>query len=523
MIPVALQSTNWPAAHSGPDVLLVYADPVLSPYAQPYGLTILAGALEEVGLTAEVFQPFLGEDPACRLNYRLNQNVPRIVGISFRNLDWAGYGAEEGQPADFVQELVRVVEIVRSRGSLVVVGGSGFSIAPEQLLQTTRADLGFVGPCEAQFSEFCWRVLRSGLSIKAATVGLPSAILPGQRPPKPQPEALGAPARLDEEAVAFALLTGGTIPLRTKSGCSLGCTYCVVPRIEPLVLRPWEEIRDELVELVAAGLGRRLFIADGEFNLPSVERAIDLCRRMRAEFPGALEWDCYVEAGFVTRELVEAMREAGCIGISLTVDSASPGPRRLFAKGTPVAAVATGVELCLEADMPITVTMLFGGPGETLRTAEESANAARRWNERGARLSISVGLRIYPNTPLERLAARPEFAAFARSNSDLPWLGTFCSPIEAPELAQRVQDLLPPSPTTIYTATPPNATVAYYRALAEAQSLQRNGLTDQAVAAYARLKTQHPGRPELELGLALAHQSANLVARRLVEARFPPD
>ena len=388
-------------------ILLVYADPIFFPYAQPYGLEILSESLDRLNISSVILNPFLSAHPQQRLQQEIEEVKPQIIGFSFRNLDTAGLHFEESTSGhSYIDELKKLVDAAREStpNALLVLGGSGYSIAPEQILSYVAADIGFVGNTEKEFALFCQRYLESGDRQKART-GLPSALLPGEIAPDAPQTKLGTINSLDPVSVEYAKMVGGTIPVRTKSGCSMVCSYCVIPYIEQLNFRSWEDIRAELQLIVDAGLEQRVFIADGEFNLPDNERAIRICENIHAAFGDSIQWRCYLEAGYITEELIAAMKKAGCIGISLTVDSFSKYPRKGYIKVKPPEAAIHGTQLCLNSGIHTQLNILFGGPYETLETIMETALVARDFNEQGAALAITIGLRVYPNTPLEKNGA----------------------------------------------------------------------------------------------------------------------
>lgn len=485
-------------------VLLVFADPVLFPSAQPYGATILAGRLAARGIRAEVILPFMRLDPAEAVREAYGRIKPRIVGFSFRNLDTAGFHYEDDGEETFLDDLREVVGAVPRSDSILVVGGAGFGIAPKQILNFTAADVGFVGPSEADFAEFCVRVIQRGAALEQAVVGLTSAFTATMPAPSPQQHSLSPLACFDLAAVEYARMVGGTVPVRTKSGCSLRCTYCVVPSIEKLVLRPWGDIRRELQSVHDAGLGDRVFIADGEFNLPSVEHAVGLCRCIRDEFGSSINWRCYLEAGYVTPELLAAMAESGCVGISLTVDSLSDATRRGYAKGSRASVAFSAMELCLASGIQTRINLLFGGPNESLESALETAHTARDFNQRGIIVAVTIGLRVYPGTPFAKLVKLPHYALHYCPCKTVDWLGVFCSPVPANELVKHIKPVLPPPETIPYTNTVRRSDKGFYHEVALGTNLLIECRFAEAEAYFQKLEQKYPERREPKLGILKA-------------------
>ena len=481
-------------------MLLVFADPVIYPPAQPYGLMILQRGLSERGISCKLVSPFYRSDPASFIRQVLAECKPRIVGYSFRNLDTAGFDFNADGSSSFIQDLLAVLPDRESYTGIVVIGGSGFSIAPTELMELTKADIGFAGPAEQDFAEFCDRVIKKGCTLVDAATGLRTAI--GNRSPAKSDNArLGATGASSPEAIEIARVVGGTVPVRTKTGCSLRCAYCVVPSIEPLRLRGWADISQELKMWIEAGLGDRIFMADGEFNLPSVQRAIGIAQNMRQQFGNKISWRCYLEAGFITPELIESLRAANCIGISMTVDSLADEPRRGFAKRTSAERALEGIYCCLRSGIPTGINLLFGGPGETFDTARQTAEIARSLSDKGVTVAVTIGLRVYPNTPLQRISLTEEHRRFYESGLIYPWLGIYCSPARRSDLAQEILPILGNSPLIKYTQPPDRIEQSFFQRIASATVELVEGHPVTARAQFEKLASEFPERLEPKLGL----------------------
>jgi hypothetical protein len=496
-----------------PRILLVFADPVLFPTVYPYGLEVVKSAVN-ASLNAEckITQPFLSRKPDQYLVDEVASFQPDVIGFSFRNLDEAGFGWEEDGEFTFLPQLTKLVDAIREYQALVVLGGSGFSIAPVQILKATGVSVGFVGPSEDQFVTFLKRYLWQKLPLEQAIAGLSFAVTQNSSPAAHAPKAAllgGLKVGYSPTTRKLSRLTGGTVGIRTKTGCNLNCSYCVVPKIEPLLLREWDDIKAELEEIQAANLQDRVFIADGEFNLPDPQHAIDLCNKISATFGSAIHWRCYIDPAFVSAELVEAMERAGCIGVSLTADSYSAEPRRGLTKGSPVENAIAGTRLFIDSTIDVTINLLFGAPRETLISVDETIQHAEQFHQDGAHLAITIGLRVYPNTPLAKLATNRKFAPYYRPLSSYDWLGVFCSPLDRAELAKLVLDVLPEGERISYTNQISHTEKTYYKSLAEGAMLSIQGNHSAAKAVFSSLIDSNPDRREAVLGLAeelLNHQ-----------------
>ena len=486
-------------------VLLALTDPIVYPPVMPYGVGVLLSALAQKNVNSSAIWPHLDGSAIRSLRDRLHIERPAIVGFSFRNLDMAGYHYSDTGDDHFLDELKSLVTEAKSTGAVAVIGGSGFSIAPREILEYVGGDVGFVGPSEIDFAEFCSRIIKNGSNPKAALSGLSSGIFSGETAPLLQNLPLLAPAGADCRTVEYAKLVGGMVPLRTKSGCPSKCAYCVVPNIEPLTLRPWQDIRDELRRYVDANLGDRIFIADGEFNLPSPKRAIELSQQIEREFSDRIKWRSYLDPASVTRELAEAMVSANCIGVSLSVDSFADEPRKGLGKTGSAERAIEAVNHCVDAGFKnILVNLIFGGPGETIDTAERTALIANTFLKKGVGVNVTVGLRVYPGTPLAHTSKMAEFSMHHEACKSIDWLGKFCSPIPAPQLATYIEEILRPGEGAIYNHNQSSGDTSFYQEVAIGSGFLFRGEFKIAENHFEELIGRHGLRPELELGLLKA-------------------
>ena len=164
-------------------------------------------------------------------------------------------------------------------------------------------------------------------------------------------------------------------------------------------MRSPDAVVDEVRHLALAGF-RRLFFVDNSFNIPE-PYAISLCGLLeRAALD--IEWRCILYAHRVNEELVAAMRRAGCAEVSLGFESGSLAVLREMNKRFTPGDVRRTCELLEEHGIRVTGFLLLGGPGETPKTVDESLAFAESLHLDSLR--ITVGIRIYPNTPLARRA-----------------------------------------------------------------------------------------------------------------------
>jgi radical SAM superfamily enzyme YgiQ (UPF0313 family) len=156
---------------------------------------------------------------------------------------------------------------------------------------------------------------------------------------------------------------------------------------------------EQLALLARAGF-RRFYFVDNSFNIPE-SHALETCRWMKELAPDAA-WRCILYPHRVGEELVRAMADAGCVEVSLGFESGSERILREMNKRFTPEDVRATAEILAAYGIRRMGFLLLGGPGETRETAEESLAFAESLHLDF--LKITVGIRIYPGTPLARRA-----------------------------------------------------------------------------------------------------------------------
>jgi radical SAM superfamily enzyme YgiQ (UPF0313 family) len=363
----------------------------------PLGLNCVAVAARDAGHNLQLLD-LMG----CRDNARIIQNVvhkfrPHVIGVSVRNVD-----NQDMTDTRFLLEPVRdIIDLCRNASNAtIVVGGAGFSIFPEEVLRYLKADMGICGEGEIAFT-----TLLEALEGTTSLSGIAGLCLPGARVQKGSAvrtrlETLPLP---DLSLWSVPAVTGEErwIPLQTRRGCPMKCIYCSTPALEGTTTRmhPVDAVVTVISRHVAAGFNRFYFV-DNTFNFPP-SYAKNLCSALATAGLG-IQWQCILYPGFVDEEMVLKMAEAGCVEVSLGFESGSPVILKNLNKMYTVDQVRTSSQLLSKYGIRRMGFLLLGGPGETRETVVESLAFAESLGL--DMLKLTMGIRIYPGTALEKIA-----------------------------------------------------------------------------------------------------------------------
>jgi radical SAM superfamily enzyme YgiQ (UPF0313 family) len=379
-------------------ILLISANRERMPYpVAPVGLAYIAGALMAARHDCRAIDLCFSADIEHDLTQSVADFPPDVIGISLRNLDNLTYP----RPISYLPELEETIAIVRRRtAASLVIGGSGFSLAPLPLMQRLEVDFGIVGEGEGSMVGLVQR-----LEQGASPDGIPGVLIKGRDsflPPLPL-DSFGTPARsvLDNERY---LKEGGMANIQTKRGCPFKCIYCTYPLLEGrrVRVRAVGEVVRELKDLQTEQGVDYCYFVDDIFNYPP-DYTEALCREIITQGV-KIRWTAFVNPRFLTPEITALMAKAGCQGVELGVDSGSAKILRRYGKGFEVPDIIDASRHCREADLNFALYLLLGGPGEDEATLGDTFDLMDRLNPTA--VIIMIGIRIYPHTPLQEMAVQ---------------------------------------------------------------------------------------------------------------------
>jgi radical SAM superfamily enzyme YgiQ (UPF0313 family) len=395
----------------------------------PLGLAYIAKAVRKSGHEIEVMDLCFSKEVTIDLKSVLRRFQPGLIGISLRNLDNLTYP----NPVSYLKEVEEVISICRQfTSSRLVIGGSGYSLAPKELLQYFDVDFGIVGEGEEIFLKL----------VKQVEQGDPISpsphLLIKEQPFPPLIEGarvfpIQSPDRTFFETHRY-LEEGGMGNIQTKRGCPFSCIYCTYPLLEgkKVRLRKTTEVVDEIQRLVEEGVDYIYFV-DDIFNYPSAD-AEALCREM-ARRKIDVKWSAFVNPSFLNETLLQWMKEAGCVGIEFGTDSGSPRMLGNYKKSFTQEDIIQSSRICSKLKVNQCHYLLFGGPGEDEETIEESFQLMDQLDPTA--VIAMLGIRIYPGTELEQIALSQ---GIIRQDSNLIYPHFYIAPALGERLNSIVQE-----------------------------------------------------------------------------------
>lgn len=388
-------------------ILLVSQNQEKVPYpVLPLGLCYVAEALEKAGHSVRLLDLCFEPGTAAAVAREVRRFQPGLIGVGIRNLDNCDYW----RPKNFVPDARRIVQECRAAAPRVpvVVGGSAVGVMPAAMLKATGADYAVAGDGERAAVALV-RALEQGGDPRSLP-GVCTLMVDGTVRVNPQDRvpALAdlAPPRVYRWVNVRPYLNfEGVYPLQSKRGCALQCIYCTYTNIEGrrYRLKSGEEVADEVRDVVENSPVRDFEFVDSTFNLPE-SHALDICealvkRRLGARFIGS-----GLNPVSVSDVLLGRMRAAGFSSLVCTAESASDAVIRKLAKGFTRKHLERIAGLTRREGLRTLWIFLVGGPGENPSTVRETLAFFHEFAAPGDVGFVSNGVRIYPGTPLARIA-----------------------------------------------------------------------------------------------------------------------
>ena len=317
----------------------------------PYGLLCIAAHARAKGLDVSVCNLADAEWPT--IEQRVQRWEADLFGFSCLTTNRRGTG--------MLAALVRKVH----PQAHIVVGGPHVSALPVQTLAYWPAvDSVIIGEGEITFLDLVSR-LKAGRGI----AGLPGAAWRnGDRievgPPRARVRNLD---QLTAPQTYFPMRT-----LITARGCPMACTFCSSRAMWGRQVRSHsvEAVLDMLEAMVCRDGCRFVAIKDATFTADR-KRILALCKEICArKLP--FFWGCDTRADCLDETVIKTMRRAGCVRISLGVESAATTIRRNIKKHLSLDQVLEATRTIKKFGIQVRYYLMVGNRGETMATFHET-------------------------------------------------------------------------------------------------------------------------------------------------------
>ncbi len=376
------------------NVLLISANTLTTPYpVYPLGLDYVAGAIAPRH-KVQIADMNVIDDYAA-LGALTSIFEPHIIGLALRNVD----NTDATDPQEFINHYKEIAATVRRYSKApLVLGGSGFTLFPREMMQVLQADYGVIGEGERL------ALLLDAIDRQTGVNTIPGVICKTSTfstPPAPWEKPL---ARRFEPHAAhpdFYLRHGGMLNLQTKRGCRYKCIYCTYPHIEGRRLRffPPEDIAVTAKQLQAAG-AKYFFVTDSVFNA-DYEHSLAVARAFK-QAGVSIPWGAFFAPTQPPPDYYPNLADAGLTHVEFGTEALSDRMLATYRKPFRKRHVYAAHQCARDAGLYTAHYFLLGGPGEDALSLDNTLENIEKLDR--TVLFFFCGVRIYPGTALNEIA-----------------------------------------------------------------------------------------------------------------------
>jgi anaerobic magnesium-protoporphyrin IX monomethyl ester cyclase len=290
-------------------------------------------------------------------------------------------------------------------GTFVALTGSHATFFHEELLRDNPwVDAVIRGEAELTVRELALSLARGeslstvqGLTYREGD----KVCVNSPRPLTKDLDSLPFPARhiVHQEGYRAAIYSGERPTAMVSSrGCPYHCVYCLWPDTlygHKFRARSAPNVVDEIEQVVRDYGVDEIYFDDDCLTL-SKKRVLEMCRLI-LERGLDVKWIVQARVDTVDREMLAAMKEAGCHYILFGVESGSPKMLEIMKKRITLDRARRAFKDCRDLGIKTQAFFLFGVPGENEETIEETIEFAKELDADSTQFAIAIP---HPGTEL---------------------------------------------------------------------------------------------------------------------------
>ena len=346
--------------------------------ASPSGPAYIAGAALEAGHEVEVFEALFADDLSGELKTQLDRFAPEVIALSIRLVhgfilaDNGQYGTRHLDLRIKVKEIVECIK--QNVDAHIVLGGPGFNYYGRDWLEYLELDYGIRGEADNTFPMYL-KTLETGGDLHA----IPGSVYRSNGRIKKSSRAVVDD--LDSTAMpAYQLFdlekyyqNGISPAITTKRGCAFNCTYCPYASLEgkKYRLKSPGRVVEEIEHIYRVKAPKMVSFCDNNFNVPT-RHALAICQEIIDRNLDIAWGSGTVKPLKLTQETLQIFKASGCQYLSLSVESASETMLKKTQRGVTVDDIKDSLMNLSRTDIPFSVSLMFGTPGETPETIAET-------------------------------------------------------------------------------------------------------------------------------------------------------
>lgn len=397
----------------------------------PFGVLYLASVIEQKGISVTLIR-------ASNENFSFDFTDYDIVGFSISS-----------------SVTYSILKKVRDNSqycdkALLIAGGIHATIFPEEVINDLAVNIACVGEGENTISEIIDAYFSKDFSsidgIVYKDVDSGKYIHTPKRNLIENLDTIPFPARHllpREEIVMNDRLSDTKLPIAhilCSRGCPYSCNFCANQE-HGIRYRSGKNIRKELEYLIEQYGIKGFCITDDNF-IVSKERIEDICNEIT---PLNLKWSSLSRVNTVDKDLLNKLKQSGCIEIKYGIESGSPRILKSMNKQITINEIKRAITITHNVGIRVKAFILHGFPGENIESTMETIQLLEELKDKIDRISLFrfvplPGSPVYNNAQSYNMVLPQNFEEIFIYNNERKWWGTKDEQIELEQAYQMLED-----------------------------------------------------------------------------------
>lgn len=229
----------------------------------------------------------------------------------------------------------------------------------------------------------------------------------------------------------FENAVGNNVKVRTATSCPFECSFCTYPanagNYQSLSVEDIEQVLNDIRGISNVKL---IYFIDDTFNIP-LDRFKKILKMMIKNRYG-FKWHSYIRCQFLDEEAVALMKESGCIGAFLGIESGNESILKIMNKKASISDYRRGISLLNKYKIYTLSSFIIGFPGETENTVMDTI----RFLEETKPTFYYAGIWVYDErTPISK---HRDF--YQIENSGISWSHKTMNAVEAMSYVKKMNN-----------------------------------------------------------------------------------
>jgi radical SAM superfamily enzyme YgiQ (UPF0313 family) len=362
----------------------------------PTGIGYLVSVVKKAGHDVTIYNQDMHHYPDVHLTEYLDNNKFDILGIGVI----AGYYQ--------YKKLISICKAINASKNrpIIILGGHGPTPDPDFFFKKTNADFIVLGEGEETIVELLDTIENEldfhqvkGLAFQQDGI----TIINERRLPIQDVNSIPMPAydMFPIEYYRLIKYPGSKknefcMPMISGRGCIYRCVFCFRldvgfrPRSNEKIIEEMKYLRDKY------GVTNIYFF--DELLMVSKQRTIDLSNAIKEANLG-MTWSCNGRLNFATKDVLQVMKDAGCVFINYGIEALDNEVLRLMKKGLTVDIIEEGIKNTLVVGISPGLNIMWGNLGDTKETLQKAVDFLIKYDD-GIQLRAIRFVTPYPGCPL---------------------------------------------------------------------------------------------------------------------------